>query len=102
MKLINYAPYQYITLTKKGEKLANELASLLRIFRGFFEDVLLVPEKIAERNSDVVFRIMDNIIFQRLKDFIQHQNTCLGCSDLKITWTADNKVVCPMKKHSNN
>lgn len=102
MKLVNYSPYQYVTLTEKGEKISIHFINRTKIAEKFFRDVLLLPEEISERNSEMVYNIVDEVVLKRLNDIHYHQSSCLRCSNLTISWTSDNKVICPLKKKNEN
>ena len=102
MNYINYSPYQYITVAQKGEKLSKHLLNQIKIIERFITDVLLLPKEIAERNAEITYTIVDTVVLKRINEFLFHQNSCLGCSNLKISWTADNKIICPLKKKNEN
>ena len=46
--LVNYAPYEYITLTETGESLAKKIAKRHRILKEFFCNFLCIEECIAD------------------------------------------------------
>jgi DtxR family Mn-dependent transcriptional regulator len=75
-KLINYSPYSYITLTPKGERLANEIIRRHRALRGFFGEILRLDEASADRNACRVEHAMDLEAINRLIKFVAFLKTC--------------------------
>jgi len=49
--LINYDPYQFITLTKKGETKAKQIVRRHEILKEFFVDVLSVDTELADSSA---------------------------------------------------
>jgi len=90
--LINYSPYQYITLTKEGEKQAKRLMQKQKIIQDFFEQVLLIPSEIAERNACVLEHVLEDVVLERLEKFLQFQK--LHC-ETHLIWNCDKGFVCP-------
>ncbi len=82
--LVNYAPYDLITLTDEGEKIAEDIVQRHRYLRKFLSEVLKVEEKEAEENAcrmehvispDVLIRI------HKLVDFIE------DITEGKLAWS---------------
>jgi len=71
-ELINYAPYEVITLTGKGRALAREVVKRHRVLRKFFVDVLDVDEKIAEKAACRMEHSVPRKISERLIGFVQY------------------------------
>ena len=90
--LINYSPYQYITLTKEGEKQAKRLMQKHKIIQDFFEQVLLIPTEIAERNACVLEHVLEDVVLERLEKFLQFQE--LHC-ETHLIWNYDKGFICP-------
>jgi len=49
--LVNYEPYQFITLSDRGRELAEEVAARHVLLREFLSDVLGLDEEVAEANA---------------------------------------------------
>ena len=71
-ELINYAPYDVITLTDKGRALALEDVKRHRVLRKFFVDVLDVDMEVAERAACRMEHSVPRKIFERLIGFVQY------------------------------
>ena len=71
-KLINYAPYDVITLTEKGRSLAREVVSRHQVLRHFFVDVLDVEEEVAEKAACGMEHSVPRRIFERLIRFVEY------------------------------
>ena len=90
--LIHYSPYQYITLTKEGEKQAKKLMQKHKIIQDFFEQILLIPSEIAERNACIIEHVVEDAVLERFEKFLQFQR--LHC-DTHLIWNSDKGFICP-------
>lgn len=68
-KLINYAPYAKITITKKGEKIAEEILKKHDTITEFFTQILQLPQKEAAENACRMEHIVSDELFSRLNKF---------------------------------
>ena len=75
-ELINYAPYEAITLTKKGQNLAQQLAGRHQAIKDFLIEVLAVDEKTAEQNACRMEHSMGKMAVNRLVQFIDYIHQC--------------------------
>ena len=75
-KLINYKPYSFITLTKDGKKIADEILRRHNVIKDFLQCVLLIDEKKAEENACRMEHSMDKIAINRLVQFIEYIYQC--------------------------
>ncbi len=80
--LVNYEPYQFITLTQSGRELANEISRRHRTLEDFFVNVLGVNEKDADANACRIEHVMDKALLNRLKLFAQFVEESQGANDL--------------------
>lgn len=74
--LINYKPYSFITLTKKGTKIANEIARRHAVLKDFLSRVLQID---TEKSDTVACRMehaMDKSSIDMLVRFIEFIDTC--------------------------
>ena len=69
--LINYAPYEAITLTKKGQGLAQRLAGRHQAIKDFLIEVLAVDENTAEQNACRMEHVIDVQVLDQMQLFIQ-------------------------------
>ena len=74
--LINYEPYSFITLTRKGAAIAKEINRRHRVIKNFLIHVLQLDEKTAEDNACRMEHAMDRKAVDRLVDFIEYIDTC--------------------------
>lgn len=73
---INYAPYDVITLTSSGEKLAKDIVRRHEILKDFFTKVLDVDEQEAEDNACKMEHAVSPIIIDRLVRFVEFIQIC--------------------------
>jgi len=74
--LINYEPYSFITLTRKGATIAKEINRRHRVIKNFLIHVLQLDEITAEDNACRMEHAMDRPAVDRLVDFIKYIDTC--------------------------
>lgn len=64
-KLINYAPYSPITLTKEGEKVAREILEKHQSMTAFFNEILHISHKEASENACKMEHIITDELYKR-------------------------------------
>ena len=69
--LVNYAPYDIITLTVKGKKLAVEIVRRHEALKEFFIKILLIDKDEAEEASCRVEHAVSKNIIHRLIGFVE-------------------------------
>jgi DtxR family Mn-dependent transcriptional regulator len=69
--LVNYDPYQYVTLTEKGEAAGREVARRHRILKQFLTEVLAVPEAEAEGVACKMEHAIKGAVLARFVRFLQ-------------------------------
>jgi len=74
--LINYEPYSFITLTRKGAAIAGEINRRHRVIKNFLIHVLQLDESTAEDNACRMEHVMDLAAVDRLVNFIEYIDTC--------------------------
>ena len=75
-ELINYKPYSFITLTKKGKRIAAEILRRHLVVKDFLQCVLLLDERTADKNACRMEHSMDKIAINRLVQFIEYIYQC--------------------------
>ena len=70
IKLINYEPYGYITLTPEGKKIAREIESRHIFLKDFFFRMIGLEEEIAEKTACRIEHAMDRETFRKFKEFV--------------------------------
>lgn len=68
--LINYAPYEVITLTPDGRQRARQIFRRHEVLRDFFVDILGVDEQLADAGACKLEHDIPKEIFERLAEFV--------------------------------
>jgi DtxR family Mn-dependent transcriptional regulator len=89
--LVHYDPYQYVTLTEKGEAAGRELARRHRILKAFLERVLMVPETEAERVACKMEHAIKGEVFARFLRFLEFME---GAPGPKGSWAESFQAFC--------
>lgn len=71
-KLINYAPYEVITLTSEGLQKARQIIRRHEVLKDFFVDILGVEEAIADEGACKLEHDIPKIAFERLVEFVEN------------------------------
>ena len=74
--LVNYVPYDIITLTVKGKKLAAEIVRRHEALKEFFVKILLIDKDEAEEASCRVEHTVSKNIIDRLIHFVEFMEIC--------------------------
>lgn len=75
-ELVNYAPYDVITLTDSGEKIALDVVRRHEIMRRFLTQVLGLPETEADEGACRMEHAISGPILERLVQFVDYFETC--------------------------
>ncbi len=73
-KLIHYAPYEMITLTPKGKKLAEDVVRRHRTLMSFFTTVLGVEREEADRTACEMEHFVSPSVLDRMLDFVTYMD----------------------------
>lgn len=76
MGLINYAPYQFITLTDEGEAIAREILRKHNIIKDFLIRVLTMEPAKADMAACRIEHAMDKADIKKLVSFVSFLDTC--------------------------
>lgn len=71
--LVNYEPYQFVTLTSGGAAIAHRITRRHGILKRFLTDVLGVPEDAAERDACGMEHSISQKSLDRLTEFVEQQ-----------------------------
>jgi len=74
--LIHYEPYGFITLTRKGRKLAEEIYRKHLVLKDFLLNVLRIDPDTAERTACRMEHGIDKKTLERLVCFIEYIHKC--------------------------
>jgi len=75
-KLINYAPYDVITLTAKGKNTAEEVIRRHETLRRFFVEVLAVENDDADHSACKMEHYLPQNLLERFTHFIEFVHHC--------------------------
>lgn len=75
-KLINYAPYEVITLTEKGKTIAEDIIHRHQVIKRFFIEVLAVDIKLADETACKMEHILPREILERFAKFAEFSDAC--------------------------
>lgn len=75
-ELINYAPYDVITLTHSGKTEAKEVARRHEVLRDFFVEVLAVEERDADKAACQMEHSIPKVILERFIQFAEFVEIC--------------------------
>ena len=75
-ELINYAPYDVITLTDKGQALAEDVVRRHEVLRDFFVKVLTADAKEAEAAACSMEHSIPETILERFMEFVEFVERC--------------------------
>jgi DtxR family Mn-dependent transcriptional regulator len=92
-ELINYAPYELISLTSKGSSTAKKIVKRHKILNSFFRDILLVnPQDAEEIACKVEHVIPQNLIctFSNLINYIETNEKSLDSWKTKFSEFSEN------------
>jgi len=74
--LINYEPYEFVTLTEEGQKIAVNVLHRHNTLKEFFIDVLAIDEAEADETACRMEHGISKNIVNRLMDFAHYFKTC--------------------------
>ncbi|HBI15203.1 MAG TPA: metal-dependent transcriptional regulator [Desulfobulbaceae bacterium] len=74
--LINYAPYEAITLTSRGRRTAKDVVRRHDALKRFFVDVLGIENDLAEKGACRVEHAAPQPIIDRMINFISYLESC--------------------------
>ncbi len=81
--LVNYTPYDVVTLTEQGLQLAEELDRRYRVLHDFFVGILGIDPHTADMDACNLEHHLSETLHQRLVGFIEYYQTCTA---LKFRW----------------
>jgi len=74
--LINYAPYEVITLTPEGKEIAEDVIRRHEVLRDFFSEILGADPREAEENACRVEHVVSRSILDRIINFVEFLQIC--------------------------
>ncbi|MCK5131285.1 MAG: metal-dependent transcriptional regulator [Candidatus Sabulitectum sp.] len=74
--LVNHAPYDLVTLTPEGDRLASVIARKHTVFKEFFVSVLGVNVKTADECACRMEHIIPDDVLERLVEYLSFAKAC--------------------------
>ena len=75
-ELINYAPYDVITLTDRGERIALDVVRRHTTLSEFLHKVLGLPDHEADEGACLMEHAINPLIMERLVRFVEYFENC--------------------------
>ena len=75
-ELLNYAPYDVVTLTEKGVTVAEGIERRYEALKTFFTEVLGIDDDAADREACDLEHHLSPAIHERLVGFIEYYESC--------------------------
>ena len=88
-ELINYAPYEAITLTKKGKVVAEDVIFRHEALKRFFIEVLAIEQSVAEEGACKIEHTAPPEIIARMINFTEFMQVCPRGGDMMIKGFAE-------------
>jgi DtxR family Mn-dependent transcriptional regulator len=89
--LVNYAPYDLVTLTPEGGRVAEGVVHRHEVLKDFITRVLGMDERTAEENACRMEHAASEAVLDRLAQFIDLIRTC---PRIDIRWVEDTGCFC--------
>jgi DtxR family Mn-dependent transcriptional regulator len=90
-KLVNYDPYEAVTLTDRGREVAEEISGRHFALRRFLTDVLGLDSESADANACRMEHAVDDALLVRLTRFAEFIHTCPRAGD---SWIEEFATFC--------
>jgi DtxR family Mn-dependent transcriptional regulator len=90
-KLVNYAPYDLVTLTPQGGRVAERVIHRHEVLKDFICRVLGLEERIAEENACRMEHAVSEPVLDRLAQFIELIRVC---PRIDIHWIEETGYFC--------
>jgi DtxR family Mn-dependent transcriptional regulator len=88
--LVNYAPYEFVTLTPAGVAMAEEVLRKHSILSEFLTDVLQIDAEQAEVNAHRMEHVVTDAVLDRLVAFVEYIEAC----PRQLAQWRNNQFVC--------
>lgn len=74
--LVNYSPYDLITLTEDGRTRAHQVVQKYAALRDFFTEVLRLDEVAADEQACRMEHYLSEVLLERLSRFVEYYRHC--------------------------
>ena len=75
-ELINHEKYEYVELSKKGAKIAGEVARQHEVLFSFLTEILGIDPKIADEDACKMEHAVSRTTLKKLAQFMEFMGTC--------------------------
>lgn len=89
--LVNHEPYDLVTLTPEGRRIARKVTEKHGVLRDFFTKVLEIDEETAEQCACGIEHVIPQQVLERFTAYLEFVRKC---DDSGRKWTEDNGFVC--------
>lgn len=89
--LIDYQPYQPVTLTEEGRRVAQACTDRHQFLHQFFRDQLGMADDEADAVACRVEHVASPTVLSRLAEFSRFLS---DCQEVDLTWTDDGTLLC--------
>ena len=79
--LVNYEPYQHVTLTSEGDEIARAMVRRHDVLKRFMTQVLALPEDIAEHDACGMEHALSDETLSRMIQFLEFIESCPRAGD---------------------
>jgi len=79
--LVNYEPYQHVTLTAEGDEIARAMVRRHDVLKRFMSQVLAIPEHIAEHDACGMEHALSDEALSRMIQFLEFIESCPRAGD---------------------
>ncbi|MFW5801393.1 MAG: metal-dependent transcriptional regulator [Spirochaeta sp.] len=83
MELVNYRPYDVVTLTPLGKQTAGDIIAMYSTLKDFFVKVLGIENTVAEAEACQMEHRISSKVFDRLFRFVEYYE---NCPHEKVRW----------------
>lgn len=88
-KLVNYSPYEAVTLTPKGKVLAKDIVKRFEVLQEFFTRVLGIEDAEAKKVACGMEHAIPGKLLGRLTSFLDYM---MGCPRGNVNWDEKRKA----------
>jgi len=74
--LVNYLPYEAVSLTGEGQRYADEVLHRHRLLRRFLREVLLLDAAVADAGACLMEHVVSPAIIERMLDYAAFLEQC--------------------------
>jgi len=78
-ELVNYRPYEAVTLTRRGREIARDVSNRHTALTDFLTEVLGLDEASAQENACRIEHVVDDIVLERLAAYLDFARECPLC-----------------------